>query len=102
MTQARSGLVGIRSPAFVGRWSYERAEPIRQRVQMSVRHVLTGTEVRLAGKPVFSSAVVAGRTVYLAGHVSGRDADGRVIGRGDVEAQTIAVCEGLKRTLDAC
>jgi enamine deaminase RidA (YjgF/YER057c/UK114 family) len=31
--------------------------------------------------------------------VSGRDAAGNVIGRGDIEAQTVAVYESLKETL---
>ena len=37
--------------------------------------------------------------MYLAGAVSGRDAAGNVIGRGDIEAQTVAVYENLKETL---
>jgi len=63
------------------------------------RHVITGEESKLAGKPAYSSAVVAGGTIYLAGATSGRDAAGNVVGRGDIEAQAIAVFESLKRTL---
>jgi 2-iminobutanoate/2-iminopropanoate deaminase len=63
------------------------------------RHLLSGKEAKVNGKPAYSSAVVAGNTIYLAGAVSGRDAAGDVIGRGDVEAQTVAVFESLKETL---
>jgi len=48
---------------------------------------------------VYASAVVAGTTIYLAGAVSGRDASGNVVGRGDIEAQAVAVFENLKETL---
>ena len=65
------------------------------------RHVITGHESKLDGKPAYSSAVVAGDTIYLAGATSGRDAAGNVVGRGDIEAQTIAVFESLKSTLAA-
>ena len=64
-------------------------------------HVITGQESKLDGKPAYSSAVVAGDTIYLAGATSGRDAAGNVVGRGDIEAQTVAVFESLKRTLAA-
>jgi len=63
------------------------------------RHVISGKEAKVDGKPAYSSAVVAGNTIYLAGAVSGRDASGDVIGRGDIEAQTVAVFESLKETL---
>ena len=66
---------------------------------MPNRHVITGKETKVDGKPAYSSAVVAGNTVYLAGAVSGRDANGDVVGRGDIEAQTVAVFENLKETL---
>jgi enamine deaminase RidA (YjgF/YER057c/UK114 family) len=67
---------------------------------MQKRHVISGNEAKTAdGKPAYSSAVVAGDTIYLAGAVSGRDAAGSVIGRGDIEAQTVAVFESLKATL---
>jgi 2-iminobutanoate/2-iminopropanoate deaminase len=39
--------------------------------------------------------------VYLAGHGPGRDADGNIVGRGDIEAQAIACFERLKKTLSA-
>jgi enamine deaminase RidA (YjgF/YER057c/UK114 family) len=65
----------------------------------ALRHVISGKESKLDGKPAYSSAVVAGETIYLAGAVSGRDASGNVIGRGDIEAQTVAVFEDLKQTL---
>ena len=66
---------------------------------MPNRHVISGKEAKVDGKPAYSSAVVAGNTIYLAGAVSGRDASGNVIGRGDIEAQTVAVFESLKETL---
>lgn len=67
--------------------------------QTGNRHVISGREATIDGKPAYSSAVVAGDTIYLAGAVSGRDASGAVIGRGDIEAQTVAVFESLKDTL---
>lgn len=63
------------------------------------QHLISGKEAKVDGKPAYSSAVVAGNTIYLAGAVSGRDAARNVIGRGDIEAQTIAVYESLKVTL---
>lgn len=66
---------------------------------MPNRHLISGKEAQVDGKPAYSSAVVAGDTIYLAGAVSGRDAAGNVIGRGDIEAQTVAVYENLKETL---
>jgi 2-iminobutanoate/2-iminopropanoate deaminase len=63
------------------------------------RHLISGKEATVDGKPAYSSAVVAGDTIYLAGAVSGRDTAGNVIGRGDIEAQTVAVYESLKQTL---
>lgn len=66
---------------------------------MKTRHLVSGKEAKVDGKPAYSSAVVAGNTIYLAGAVSGRDAAGNVIGRGDIEAQTVAVYESLKETL---
>ena len=66
---------------------------------MKNRHLISGKETKVGGKPAYSSAVVAGNTIYLAGAVSGRDPAGNVIGRGDIEAQTVAVYESLKETL---
>jgi enamine deaminase RidA (YjgF/YER057c/UK114 family) len=66
---------------------------------MTNRHLISGNEAKVDGKPAYSSAVVAGNTVYIAGAVSGRDAAGNVIGRGDIEAQTVAVFDNLKKTL---
>ena len=66
---------------------------------MKNRHLISGKEAKVDGKPAYSSAVVAGSTIYLAGAVSGRDSAGNVIGRGDIEAQTVAVFESLKETL---
>ena len=66
---------------------------------MTNRHLISGHEAKVDGKPAYSSAVVAGNTIYLAGAVSGRDAAGKVVGRGDIEAQAVAVFESLKETL---
>ena len=67
--------------------------------QTQNRHFIRGNEAKLDGRPAYSSAVVAGDTIYLAGAVSGRDSAGNVVGRGDIERQTIAVFEHLKATL---
>jgi 2-iminobutanoate/2-iminopropanoate deaminase len=51
----------------------------------------------------FSQGVIApasGRMVFISG-MTARDADGRVIGSGDIEAQTRQVCENLKRAVGA-
>src|SRR5207245_11032669 len=66
---------------------------------MPNRHVITGKEAKTDGKPSYSSAVVSGDTIYLAGAVAGRDSAGNVVGKGDIEAQTVAVFESLKATL---
>ena len=52
---------------------------------MKNRHLISGREATVGGKPAYSSAVIAGETIYLAGAVSGRDASGDVIGRADIE-----------------
>ncbi|HKC91961.1 MAG TPA: RidA family protein [Candidatus Limnocylindria bacterium] len=66
---------------------------------MKNQHLISGREATVSGKPAYSSAVIAGETIYLAGAVSGRDASGNVIGRGDIEAQTVAVFDSLQETL---
>jgi reactive intermediate/imine deaminase len=51
----------------------------------------------------FSQGVIAsasGRMVFISG-MTARDVDGRVIGSGDIEAQTRQVCENLKRVVGA-
>jgi enamine deaminase RidA (YjgF/YER057c/UK114 family) len=71
-------------------------------VETANRHVISGHEAKTPdGKPAYSSAVVAGDTIYLAGATSGRDAEGKVVGRGDIEAQAVAVYESLKKTLES-
>lgn len=70
-----------------------------QEVSVTSRHIITGKEAKTDGKPAYSSAVVAGDTIFLAGAVTGRDAAGNVIGKGDIEAQSVAVFESLKATL---
>ncbi len=69
-------------------------------VETANRHIISGHEAKTPdGKPAYASAVVAGNTIYLAGATSGRDSQGNVVGRGDIEAQTVAVYESLKKTL---
>jgi 2-iminobutanoate/2-iminopropanoate deaminase len=51
----------------------------------------------------FSQGVIAsacGRMVFISG-MTARDVDGRVIGVGDIEAQTRQVCENLNRAVGA-
>jgi reactive intermediate/imine deaminase len=51
----------------------------------------------------FSQAVVAparGRMVFISG-MTARDTDGRVVGLGDIDAQTRQVCENLRRAMSA-
>jgi 2-iminobutanoate/2-iminopropanoate deaminase len=51
----------------------------------------------------FSQGVIAsarGRMVFISG-MTARDVDGRVIGAGDIEAQTRQVCENLNRAVGA-
>jgi 2-iminobutanoate/2-iminopropanoate deaminase len=51
----------------------------------------------------FSQGVIAsasGRMVFISGMIA-RDVDGRVIGAGDIEAQTRQVCENLNRAVGA-
>ena len=48
----------------------------------------------------YSWATVAGALVFLAGH-AGLDADGRLVGRGDITAQTRQTMENLRATLEA-
>lgn len=48
----------------------------------------------------YSDAVVAGRTVYVSGQAS-VDAQGRLVGAGDVVAQTRQVLENMKLALAA-
>jgi 2-iminobutanoate/2-iminopropanoate deaminase len=69
---------------------------------MANRHVVSGKESKMAdGNPAYSSAVVSGNTIYLAGVTSGRDANGQVVGKGDIEKQVIAVMENIKSVLTA-
>lgn len=50
----------------------------------------------------FSQGIIAspGRMVFISG-MTARDADGRVVGVGDIEAQTHRVCENLKHAVGA-
>jgi 2-iminobutanoate/2-iminopropanoate deaminase len=50
----------------------------------------------------FSQGIIAspGRMVFISG-MTARDADGRVVGAGDIEAQTHRVCQNLKHAVSA-
>ncbi|MGH7090447.1 MAG: RidA family protein [Stellaceae bacterium] len=51
----------------------------------------------------FSQATMAeakGRIVFLSG-MTARGADGKIVGAGDIEAQTRQVCENLKAAIEA-
>jgi enamine deaminase RidA (YjgF/YER057c/UK114 family) len=54
--------------------------------------------VGLANLPLFTHVVKAGNTVYLAGQVA-LDPEGRVVGPGDITAQTVQVFENLRMAL---
>ena len=48
--------------------------------------------------PTYSHVVKAGNTVYIAGQVS-QDAQGNLVGVGDIEAQAVRIFENLKLAL---
>ncbi len=48
----------------------------------------------------YAHAMRAGDTVYTAGQVA-MDPQGRLVGKGDIEAQTVHVFENLKNVLEA-
>ncbi len=50
--------------------------------------------------PTYSQVVKAGQTVYLSGQTA-TDSQGNLVGKGDIEAQTVQVCENLKAALTA-
>jgi enamine deaminase RidA (YjgF/YER057c/UK114 family) len=52
------------------------------------------------GGKAYRQAIRVGDTVYIAGQAA-IDVDGKVVGKGDVEAQTIQVMENLVACLDA-
>jgi 2-iminobutanoate/2-iminopropanoate deaminase len=64
----------------------------------------THTLIRAPGlsEPIshYSDAVRAGNTIYVSGQAS-LDADGRLVGAGDVVAQTRQTLENMKRVLAA-
>jgi 2-iminobutanoate/2-iminopropanoate deaminase len=49
---------------------------------------------------IFSQAIQAGNTIYLAGQVA-LDPDGKVVGKGDMKAQTRQAWENIKAILEA-
>jgi enamine deaminase RidA (YjgF/YER057c/UK114 family) len=50
------------------------------------------------GQPSYSHVVKAGNTVYIAGQVA-RNAQGELVGKGDIEAQITQVFENLKMAM---
>jgi enamine deaminase RidA (YjgF/YER057c/UK114 family) len=52
------------------------------------------------GGKAYRQAIRVGDTVYIAGQAA-IDVDGKVVGKGDVEAQTVQVMENLVACLDA-
>ena len=48
----------------------------------------------------YSHAVKVGNTVYVAGQIAW-DAQGNLVGPGDIEAQAVQVFENLKRVVEA-
>lgn len=52
----------------------------------------------LPNPPTYSHVVKAGNTVYIAGQIA-QDAQGRLIGAGDIEAQAVRVFKNLKLAL---
>ena len=53
-----------------------------------------------AGQASYAHVVKAGNTVYISGQVA-RNADGEVVGKGDIEAQVTQVFENLKTAMAA-
>lgn len=51
-----------------------------------------------AGQPSYAHVVKAGNTVYIAGQVA-RNAQGELVGKGDIEAQVTQVFENLKTAM---
>jgi len=49
---------------------------------------------------IFSQAIQAGNTIYLSGQVA-LDPDGKVVGKGDMKAQTRQAWENIKAVLSA-
>jgi reactive intermediate/imine deaminase len=59
-----------------------------------------GIEKNSSGVPMYSSTVRAGNMVFVSGQVA-FDKDGKVVGKGDIEAQTNQVFENMKAVLEA-
>ncbi|HEX3246949.1 MAG TPA: RidA family protein [Chloroflexota bacterium] len=53
-----------------------------------------------AGQPSYAHVVKAGNTVYVSGQVA-RNANGELVGKGDIEAQVTQVFENLKTAMAA-
>jgi reactive intermediate/imine deaminase len=64
---------------------------------MSVEHL---NPQGLADPGTFTHVVKVGNTVYISGQVS-RDAQGKVVGPGDIHAQCVQVFENLKIALQS-
>ena len=68
---------------------------------MAVKHIVSPALAPPSGH--FCHATVSeakGRLVFISGMVS-KGADGKVVGRGDIEAQTRQVCENVKAAVEA-
>jgi len=65
---------------------------------MSVERIQPQGLTHPSSPPSFTHVVKAGNTVYIAGQVA-RDAQGRLIGLGDIDAQIGQVFENIKTAL---
>ena len=54
----------------------------------------------LANLPLFTQVIKAGNTIYIAGQIA-MNAQGQIVGAGDINAQTTQVFENLKTALAA-
>lgn len=68
---------------------------------MAKQQITSTRLARPSGRFSQATAIEArGRLVFISGMVA-RGADGAVVGRGDIEAQTRQVCENLKAAVEA-
>lgn len=65
---------------------------------MKIEEVISGNVAKPFG--IFSQAMKAGNFVFVSGQVS-KDRDGRVVGKGDIKAQTEQCILNLKNVLEA-
>ena len=50
--------------------------------------------------PSYSQVIKVDKTIYIAGQTA-TDSQGNIVGKGNIEAQTVQVCENLKAALAA-